>query len=179
LQLLGDSCGLRVGELVSLTKEDVDLDEGFVTVRAGKGDKDRFVPMDGLAAGVLREYLASADLLDNRIFPLSPQRVWQMLDGLSDAAGIPHIHPHQLRHRFGTEMAKTGIEIRELADIMGHSSVDTTQGYIGLDMDFLRRSIAPPIPGRCGHDHQDGYRRLHRTPETGEQIASHCPLLRR
>jgi integrase/recombinase XerD len=108
-------------------------------VKQGKGDKDRFVFMDKHTVNAVREYLASAELPDDRIFPLTRQRVWQILNDLADAAVIPHIHPHQLRHRFGTEMAKTGIEIHELADLMGHSSIDTTMIYVGMDMDFLRK----------------------------------------
>jgi integrase/recombinase XerD len=149
-----DSCGLRVGELVTLEPDDLHLDEGYLIVRAGKGDKDRFVPIDQAGIRALRDYVERArpllysdergwrgrrtDRPDTHIFPLTRQRFWQILRELCDLAGISGKHPHQLRHRFGSELTRSGLELRDVADLMGHSSVDTTLQYVGLDLDYIR-----------------------------------------
>jgi integrase/recombinase XerD len=79
---LSDSCGLRVSELVKLTLEDLHLDEGHLIVHGGKGDKDRFVPIDEAGIKALTEYLQRAQPVlypgQTRLFPLSRQRIWQI-----------------------------------------------------------------------------------------------------
>jgi integrase/recombinase XerD len=158
-----DSCGLRVSELITLEPDDLHLDEGFLIVRAGKGDKDRFVPIDQAGIQALRDYIERARPLlysgprcgtapgdqsrrDAKLFPFIRQRVWQILRELCDRAGIASKHPHQLRHRFGSELTRSGLELRDVADLMGHSSVDTTQQYVGLDLDYMREIFQASHP---------------------------------
>lgn len=144
-----DSCGLRVSELVTLTPEDLRLDEGHIIIRGGKGDKDRFVPIDEAGAKALSDYLRICPALypnETRIFPFSRQWVWMLLKALCERAKITPKHPHQLRHRFGSEMTKSGLELREVADLMGHVSVDTTQQYVGLDLNYIREIFRKTHP---------------------------------
>jgi site-specific recombinase XerC len=143
-----DSCGLRVSEVTALNSKDLKLNEGYLFVRQSKGDKDRFVPMDQPAIDALRDYLQrSRGILypgekSDRVFPITRQRAWQIIQALGKQAGTSELyHPHQLRHRFGTEMTKAGMGQREVADLMGHSSVDTTQGYVALDTGHLEESF--------------------------------------
>lgn len=159
LRLL-DSGGLRASELIGLELPDLHLDEGYLIVHEGKGDKDRFVPIDEPATIAARSYLAdgrpqmyTAALStrkgwskqwarkrndSGRVFPFSRQHLWQILRDLCVRASIPRRHPHQLRHRLGTTLVKQGLELREVADILGHSSTDTTEGYVAVDLNDLR-----------------------------------------
>ena len=144
-----DSCGLRCSELVSLTLADLHLDEGYIVVRHGKGDKDRFVPIDALGAKALSDYLQVWPALypdEARLFPFTRQRIWQIMQLVSERAGIAFKHPHQLRHRFGSELTRSGLEMREVADLMGHSSVDTTLQYVGLDLGYIRKIFRETHP---------------------------------
>jgi integrase/recombinase XerD len=146
---LFDSCGLRCSELVSLTMADLHLDEGYVVVRHGKGDKDRFVPIDASGAKALSDYIRVWPALypqEKRVFPLTRMRVWQVLQALCERAKITPKHPHQLRHRFGSELTKSGLEMRDVADLMGHSSVDTTLQYVGLDFGYMREIFRKTHP---------------------------------
>jgi site-specific recombinase XerD len=144
-----DSCGLRCSELVSLTAADLHLDEGYIVVRHGKGDKDRFVPIDASGAKALSDYIRVWPALypkETRLFPLTRSRVWQLLQELCERAKITPKHPHQLRHRFGSELTKSGLEMRDVADLMGHSSVDTTLQYVGLDLGYMREIFRKTHP---------------------------------
>jgi integrase/recombinase XerD len=146
---LFDSCGLRCSELVKLTPGDLHLEEGYIVVHHGKGDKDRFVPIDAPGAKALSEYMLIWPALypnETRIFPLSRQRIWILLQELCERAKITPKHPHQLRHRFGSELTKSGLEMRDVADLMGHSSVDTTLQYVGLDLGYMREIFRKTHP---------------------------------
>lgn len=152
---LFDSCGLRCSELVSLTSADLHLGEGYIVVRHGKGDKDRFVPIDAPGVKALSDYIRIWSNLypqATRVFPLSRVRIWMLLQKLCGRAKIAPKHPHQLRHRFGSELTKSGLELREVADLMGHSSVDTTLQYVGLDLGYMReifRKAHPRAVRKC------------------------------
>jgi len=146
---LFDSCGLRCSELVNLTEPDLYLDEGYIVVRHGKGDKDRFVPIDTLGAKALSDYIRVWPALyphETRLFPVTRARVWQLLQELCERARITAKHPHQLRHRFGSELTRSGLEMRDVADLMGHASVDTTLQYVGLDLGYMREIFRKTHP---------------------------------
>jgi integrase/recombinase XerD len=146
---LFDSCGLRCSELVSLTADDLHLDEGYIVVRHGKGDKDRFVPIDAPGAKALSDYIRVWPALypqETRLFPFTRVWVWMLLRALCKRAKITPKHPHQLRHRFGSELTKSGLEMRDVADLMGHSSVDTTLQYVGLDLGYMREIFRKTHP---------------------------------
>ena len=140
-----DSCGLRASELIRLELTDLHLNDEYLVVREGKGDKDRFTPIDKPAVSALCEYLArSRPVLysrksPSRVFPFTRQGLVYILHELSGRAGVQRYHPHQLRHRLGTMLIRQGLELREVADILGHSSTDTTEGYVALDLNDLRK----------------------------------------
>jgi integrase/recombinase XerD len=147
---LFDSCGLRCSELVTLIPEDLHFDEGYIVIRRGKGDKDRFVPIDQAGERAVTDYMQRARPVlypgETRVFPLTRQRIWQILQALCIRARVPLKHPHQLRHRFGSELTKSGLEMRDVADLMGHSSVDTTLQYVGLDLSYMREIFRKTHP---------------------------------
>jgi integrase/recombinase XerD len=143
------STGLRVSELCRLKLENLDRDRRFVRVR-GKGSKERIVPYGRSADASLSCYLAAARpvLLGNRMSPyvflnyrggpLSRVGFWKLLRRYAEQAGFPgRISPHTLRHSFATHLLEGGADLRAVQELLGHSSISTTQIYTKLDMDYL------------------------------------------
>ena len=143
------STGLRVSELCDLKLENLDQDRRFARVR-GKGSKERIVPYGRSAGVALVRYLESSRprLLGNRISAfvflnyrggrLSRVGFWKLLRKYATAAGLSaHISPHTLRHSFATHLLEGGADLRVVQELLGHSSITTTQIYTKLDMDYL------------------------------------------
>jgi integrase/recombinase XerD len=137
--------GLRISELVDLDLDDLDLDEGTILVRSGKGSKGRRVPLGRKARSAVGDYLAlsRAELatkarggpgpgvfLNARGGRLSRQGCWKILKGYARAAGLEdRVSPHTLRHSFATHMLDAGADIRVVQELLGHASLATTQVY--------------------------------------------------
>jgi len=143
------STGLRVSELCGLKLEHIDAELRFVRIR-GKGGKERIVPYGRSAASSLGRYLESSRpmLLKRRISsfvflnyagtPLSRVSFWKLLRRYAASAGFPGaISPHTLRHSFATHLIEGGADLRAVQELLGHSSIATTQIYTKLDMDYL------------------------------------------
>lgn len=146
---LGYSTGMRASELCRLPMGAVDLEERIARVR-GKGDKERLVPFGRSAAAALARYLAAsrpaltADRASPYLFlnyaggPLSRVGFWKLLRAHAERAGLPgRITPHTLRHSFATHLIEGGADLRAVQELLGHSSIATTQIYTKLDMDYL------------------------------------------
>ncbi len=140
--------GLRVSELCNLKIKDVDLDRGIITVRGGKGAKDRIVPLSKPVIEEIREYLASRN--DNSEYLLveerrekkdriSPKTVWYILNKYGKRIGIK-VTPHMLRHSFATHMLENGVDIRIIQEILGHSNLSTTQIYTKVTVEHLKKA---------------------------------------
>jgi integrase/recombinase XerD len=138
--------GLRISELVNLDVDDVDLDQGVVLIRLGKGSKTRLVPFGRAAKRALGAYISvsrpelakksrgmgsrGALFLNARGGRLSRQGCWKILKGYADAAGLEgKVSPHTLRHSFATHMLDAGADIRVVQELLGHASLATTQVY--------------------------------------------------
>lgn len=148
------SSGLRVGELTALRLQDVDLDNGWARVM-GKGNKERYVPVGSKATEALRTYLpvraaVAARLpgvtgngplfLNYRGGALSSRSVRRILKGCLDTAGLAgNASPHAFRHSFATHMLHGGADLRSIQELMGHSSLSTTQRYTKVDLARLMR----------------------------------------
>jgi integrase/recombinase XerD len=140
--------GLRVSEVVGVGIEDLKIDQGYVLVR-GKGDKERIVPMGRAAAEAVTAYLATARpmlaagrhspllFIAKGAHPISRQRVWQLVDKASVAAGR-HASPHMLRHSCATHMVENGADLRTVQTILGHADISTTQVYTHVALDRLK-----------------------------------------
>jgi integrase/recombinase XerC len=149
LELLYAS-GLRVGELVSLDWRDLDVEGRFLRV-VGKGGKERMVPFGRLAAEALGQWLRAWDeiragrtddgepvFLNNKGGRLTDRSVRRILDRYTrDAAVAAGIHPHTLRHTFATHLLEGGADLRSIQELLGHSSLSTTQKYTHLDIERL------------------------------------------
>lgn len=144
LELLYSS-GLRVSELVGLNTNQIELDLGIVKVM-GKGRKERIVPVGGKAIEVLKAYLEERGMLkgDEPIFVnslggrLTARSVGRLIKKYSRHSGIfRKVSPHSLRHTFATHLLDAGADIREIQEMLGHSSLSTTQRYTHVSMGKL------------------------------------------
>ena len=151
--------GARISEAVGAAVDDVDLTAGSVRL-AGKGGKERVVPMGRPARDALRAYLAGsrpelvaagrgtpAMFLNARGGPLSRQSAWAVLKQAADKAGLTgHISPHTLRHSFATHLLDGGADVRVVQELLGHASVTTTQIYTLVTVERLREVYATAHP---------------------------------
>jgi integrase/recombinase XerC len=136
--------GLRVGELVSLDWEDIDL-EGRTLRVLGKGGKERMVPFGRQAAEALRAWRAiaaesgqEAVFLNHAGGRLTDRSVRRLLDKAVTSAGVAAgVHPHTLRHTFATHLLEAGADLRAIQELLGHSSLSTTQKYTHLEIQRL------------------------------------------
>lgn len=138
------SSGLRVSELINLTIRNIDFDERTMRIR-GKGDKDRIVLFDTEAKALILKYLDTRSkdsdylIISQRGKPLSARYIQQMIKKYGDKAGIEKkVTPHVLRHSFATHLLKNGVDIRVIQQLLGHSSLATTQIYTSVDMDTIK-----------------------------------------
>jgi site-specific recombinase XerD len=133
------SAGLRSAEAVGLDLGDVDFEQELVHVRRGKGGKDRVVPLGEEAALWLGRYLrdarpALANGANDALFLSARGR---RLDTSTLRRIVPH--PHRLRHAFATHLLDGGADLRTIQELLGHSSLSTTQVYSHVDPRHLRR----------------------------------------
>ena len=144
LELLYSS-GLRVSELVGLNSNQLDLDLGIVRVM-GKGRKERIVPVGVKAIEALEAYLEKRGMLEGEepIFVnslggrLTARSVGRLMKRYTRHSGIfRKVSPHSLRHTFATHLLDAGADIREIQEMLGHSSLSTTQRYTHVSMGKL------------------------------------------
>ena len=138
------STGIRVAELVSLKKENVDLISGFIKVR-GKGRKERLAPLGEPAIIALKKFLDLRTDANQSIF--TNQRGGSLTDrGVRDiieryirkSALALKVSPHTFRHSFATHLLNHGADLRSVQELLGHSSIATTQVYTHLTLDTLK-----------------------------------------
>lgn len=145
------SSGLRVSELCAVQLTEIDLQEGFVRVVAGKRNKDRLVPVGRAALDALERYLAhgrpafvgaqtgSTLFLSQRGKPLSRKTVWHWIKVYAERAGIraDWVKPHILRHSFATHLLSRGADLRAIQEMLGHTDISTTEIYTKVDAERL------------------------------------------
>ena len=133
------SAGLRSAEAVGLDLGDVDFEQELVHVRNGKGAKDRVVPLGEEAALWVARYLrdARAELAHGAENALFLSARGRRLDTSTLRRLMPH--PHRLRHAFATHLLEGGADLRTIQELLGHSSLSTTQMYSHVDAKRLRR----------------------------------------
>ena len=158
------SCGLRVSELVNLQLSKLYLDLGFIRVR-GKGDKERLVPIGDSASRYIQLYRQTTRqqitpqkgkedflFLNKRGGSISRVMVFYIIRDLARSAGIQKtVSPHTFRHSFATHLIEGGADLRAVQEMLGHSSITTTEIYTHLDRDFLRKTLLEFHPGFMGN----------------------------
>ena len=132
------SAGLRSAEAVGLDLADVDFEQELVRVR-GKGGKERVVPLGEEAAHVVARYLREArpELARGANDALFLSARGRRLDTSTLRRLLPH--PHRLRHSFATHLLEGGADLRTIQELLGHSSLSTTQVYSHVDARRLRK----------------------------------------
>jgi site-specific recombinase XerD len=149
--LLMYSAGLRVGEVVRLRIEDVDVSRGMLRVRRGKGAKDRYTLLSARALTALRIYL-DAFPTKHWLFPgartdhhYSARAIQKAVRRAALRAGLgKRVTPHTLRHSFATHLLEAGTDIRYIQELLGHRSSQTTQIYTHVSRTRLA-SIRSPL----------------------------------
>ena len=152
------SCGARVSEVVDLDIDDFG-DSGLLRLR-GKGDKERVVPIGSFAEQAVSAYLSRvrpglvtkptpALFLNQRGGRLSRQSIWQLITRAGEISKL-EVSPHTLRHSFATHLLEGGADIRVVQELLGHSSVATTQIYTLVTIDSLRRAYMEAHPRSRG-----------------------------
>jgi site-specific recombinase XerD len=133
------SAGLRSAEAVGLDLGDVDFEQELVHVRSGKGAKDRVIPLGEEAALWVARYLREArpSLARGACDALFLSARGKRLDTSTLRRLVPH--PHRLRHAFATHLLEGGADLRTIQELLGHSSLSTTQMYSHVDAKRLRK----------------------------------------
>jgi integrase/recombinase XerC len=144
------SSGVRVSELAGLDVDHVDLQNGLLKV-LGKGRKERIVPIGAKATGAIRAYrealalhtgdplpAAGALFLNKNLGRLTTRSIARVVDKFARACGLAvPLSPHGLRHSFATHMLDAGADLRAVQELLGHSSLSTTQRYTHVSIDRL------------------------------------------
>ena len=140
-------CGIRNSELTGINLDDIGLSAEAILIR-GKGKKERYVPFGNSAKAALATYLRTrqsvlaglrrntpALLINRRGGRLTTRSVGRIIKKIAVAKGLsPDVHPHTLRHAFGTHMLEEGADLRAIQELLGHERLATTQRYTQLSM---------------------------------------------
>ena len=140
-------CGIRNSELTGINLDDIRVSAEAILIR-GKGKKERYVPFGGAAGTALAPYLKArrdvlaevgkstpALLINRRGGRLTTRSVGRIIKKIAVAKGLSSdVHPHTLRHAFGTHMLEEGADLRAIQELLGHERLATTQRYTQLSM---------------------------------------------
>ena len=145
------SCGLRVSELTALRLSDLFFGEGYIRV-LGKGSKQRLVPIGNVARERVMMYMDCREskkakdkdilFLNNRGKALTRVMIFTIIREAVERAGIDKtVSPHTFRHSFATHLLAGGASIRQVQEMLGHESIETTEIYTHLDTSRLRETV--------------------------------------
>ena len=148
------SCGLRVSELINLKISDLFFSEGFIKVN-GKGNKDRFVPIEKSTKVLIQEYIKvhrvqlkiykdHTDILflNRRGRQLTRAMIFTIIKRLAVIINLKKsISPHTFRHSFATHLLENGADLRSIQLMLGHESITTTEVYVHLDRKHLNEVL--------------------------------------
>jgi len=147
--------GMRVSELVNLELDNLFFEIGFIRV-VGKGNKERLVPVGEMAQSALEHYIEvvrpkfqsnkNPQKAKNKVFlsqrgnPLSRMSIWNIVNDAAERAGIEkNVYPHIFRHSFATHLLEGGADLRAVQEMLGHSSILTTEIYTHVDRSLLHQ----------------------------------------
>jgi len=145
-------CGIRNSELTGINLDDIRLSAEAILIR-GKGKKERYVPFGDSVKIALAAYLparqtllaevrknSTALLINQRGGRLTTRSVGRIIKKIAVSKGLPpDVHPHTLRHAFGTHMLEEGADLRAIQELLGHERLATTQRYTQLSMKHVLR----------------------------------------
>ncbi|MFY9262992.1 MAG: site-specific tyrosine recombinase XerD [Actinomycetaceae bacterium] len=155
--------GARVSEAVGLTADDIDREQASIRL-FGKGNKERVLPLGSYAIEALDAYMVRGRpqlaakgkgtpflFLNKRGNPLSRQSAWGVIQDVAARAGLTDISPHTFRHSFATHLLQGGADVRVVQEMLGHSSVTTTQIYTMVSRETMKEVYAVAHP-RAWHE---------------------------
>ena len=148
-------CGLRIAELAALRWEQVDMNERMIRV-LGKGEKERLVPFGKCALSALLDWREHLPPAGEFVFPgkkkgaITVRTVHRIVLRAAAKSGISGVTPHVLRHSFATHMLEGGASLRVVQELLGHESLLTTQHYLAVSAEHLRRSYVLAHPRAKG-----------------------------
>lgn len=149
------ACGLRVSEVISLKISDIYVNDEFIRI-IGKGEKERLIPISQATIKTLYLYIegerkhlpikprhTDTVFINRRGSGLSRQMVFLIIKDLAEKAGIKkNIGPHTIRHSFATHLLEGGADLRAVQQMLGHSSISTTEIYTHISDQYLREVIS-------------------------------------
>ncbi len=146
-------CGVRISELQGLNRDDYDAVSRVIRVM-GKGKKERILPVGSKAVGAVDAHLSGstpaasvAMFCSKRGGRLTVRSIYDVVVKYARKAGVPGgVHPHTLRHSFATHMLNGGADLRAIQELLGHSSLATTQKYTHLGIDHLMKAYDKAHP---------------------------------
>lgn len=141
-------CGLRVSEILSLKKQDINFEEKLIYIKLAKGKRDRFVKIPESLAEELKSYchLIQDEILfpSNRGGKLTKKTISKIVDNSAKKAGIlKEVYPHLLRHSFATHLLESGVDLRIIQKLLGHSDIKTTQIYTQISQALIKNVKSP------------------------------------
>lgn len=158
LETLYDT-GIRAAEMAGAKTRDLDLINGYLTIRSGKGDKDRVVPVNLRVCELVKQYLLmirpcmvqgkdDGSLVVNKDgYGMTPHAVWAIVKRCTKLSGIKkNITPHTFRHTCATHMLKNGAPIRHIQELLGHESLESTMIYTQVTINDLKEIHAKYHP---------------------------------
>ena len=151
--------GARISELVNTDLDDIDIESNIVKIRFGKGSKQRIIPLGKQLKIAMNSYLTrernalasskkscNSLLLNSRGARLSRQSIWEVINKIALQNNLSELTPHTLRHAFATHLLEGGADVRVVQELLGHSSVNTTQIYTHITVERLREVFAETHP---------------------------------
>jgi len=144
------SCGLRVSEIINLRMQNIDFDEELLRF-IGKGDRERIVPIGEKGLSFLEKYLRTSrykikkEYRSDYVFlnrsgrRMTRQGFWKILKKYARRTNLnKNLYPHIFRHSFATHMLQRGADLRTIQELLGHSSISTTEIYTTLDKEHIK-----------------------------------------
>ena len=150
--------GCRISELVNTDLQDIDFESNIVKIRFGKGSKQRLIPLGKSLKNSIEAYVIQvrnnvpnfqkidALLLNSQGKRLTRQSIWAVINKYALEQGIKDLTPHTLRHAFATHLLEGGADVRVVQELLGHSSINTTQIYTHVTVDKLRETFIQTHP---------------------------------
>ena len=128
-------CGLRISEVIKLQPDDIDFNRNTIFIRAGKGKKDRYVPIPKNFKNTLKRNISLFPI------PVGIRALQRAINRISMKTIGRRIHFHTLRHSCATHYLSNGMNLREVQILLGHSRIDTTQIYTHISIDDLKHKM--------------------------------------
>ena len=151
-------CGLRVSEIANLTLDQINFKLQIIRV-IGKGEKERIVPFGKKALKSLREYLEIRESLLSKLKKetfyvfinwrgekLTERGIRYIIKNRGEKHGLSYLHPHVLRHAFATHLLNAGADLRSIQEMLGHSSLATTEIYTKVNYEYLLKTYLKAHP---------------------------------